>query len=390
MDTPYISSEEFPSLRINTEQNDFSIFHLNIRSIKKFFGNFKLFLSSLNFNFSVICFSETWLDGETLSTSRSLYELPNYKSIHQVRNYSKGGGVSIYINKSLNFKLRPDLSINSRDVESLSIEILFNKERNTLINVLYRPPKGVIEPFERFLKEILKKTKQNLKPFHIAGDFNLNILDYDKCSKVHNFLNLLYENGMIPTINKPTRVTRKTATAIDHILTNQFINVAFKTAIFKTDISDHFPVCIIISSTEKLVENKHTYVYKRVITDEATERFNQTLYETDWVEIETCDNPSECYKLFLKKFLTIYENFFPRKKIKLKLKDIQSPWITSGIKKSSKRKQRLYDKFLKTRNQKSELEYKNYKNLFETIKKRSKKLHYSKLIIKYKENIKKT
>ena len=35
LDTPYISSEEFPSWRINTEQNDFFMFHLNIRSIKK-------------------------------------------------------------------------------------------------------------------------------------------------------------------------------------------------------------------------------------------------------------------------------------------------------------------------------------------------------------------
>ena len=160
------------------------------------------------------------------------------------------------------------------------------------------------------------------------------------------------------------------------------MNVNFKTAIFKTDISDHFPICIIISSTEKLVENKHTYVYKRVITDEATERFNQALYESDWVKIETCNNPSECYKLFFSRFLIISENVFPRKKIKLKVKDIQSPLITSGIKKSSKRKQRLYENFLKTRSQKSELEYKNYKNLFETRKKRSKKLRYSKLIIK--------
>ena len=157
-----------------------------------------------------------------------------------------------------------------------------------------------------------------MKPFHIAGDFNLNILDHDKCSKVHNFLNLLYENGIIPAINKPTRVTRKTATAIDHILTNQFINVAFKTAIFKTDISDHFPVCIIISSTEKLVENKHTYVYKRVITDEATERFNQTLYETDWVEIETCNNPSECYKLIFKKISYYLRKLFSKKEDKTK------------------------------------------------------------------------
>ena len=36
LDTPHFSSEEFPSLRINIEQNDFSIFNLNIRSIKNF------------------------------------------------------------------------------------------------------------------------------------------------------------------------------------------------------------------------------------------------------------------------------------------------------------------------------------------------------------------
>ena len=133
----------------------------------------------MNFNFS----------DDALSTSQSLFELPNYKSIHQVRNYSKGGGTSVYINKSLNIKLRPDLSINNRDVNSFSIEVLFYKERNTLINVLYRSPKGVIEPFEKILKEILKETKKNLKPFHIVGDFNLNILDHGKCSKVHKFLN---------------------------------------------------------------------------------------------------------------------------------------------------------------------------------------------------------
>ena len=180
---------------------------------------------------------------------------------------------------------------------------------------MYRAPKGVIEPFKRFLKEILKKTKNNLKPFHTAGDFNLNILDHDKCSKVHNFLNLLYQNGMMPTISKPSRVTRETATAIDHILTNRFKNVDFKTAIFETDISDHFLVCsITISSTEKLVENKHTYVYKRVITDDTSERFNQALHESDSVEIETCDNPSECYILFLKRFLLLTKTFFQERR----------------------------------------------------------------------------
>ena len=45
---------------------------------------------------------------------------------------------------------------------------------------------------------------------------------------------------------------------------------------------------------------------------------------------------------------------------------------------------------MKNRNQKNETEYKNYKKLFESIKKRSKKLHLSELILKYKNNIKKT
>ena len=106
---------------------------------------------------------------------------------------------------------------------------MFDKEQNTLINVLYRPSKEVTEPIETFLKEVFKKTKINLKPFHIVGDFNLNNLGHDKCSKKHSLLKLF-----LPTINRPTRVATKTATAIDYTLTNRLIKVNFKTAIFKT------------------------------------------------------------------------------------------------------------------------------------------------------------
>ena len=47
---------------------------------------------------------------------------------------------------------------------------------------------------------------------------------------------------MIPTINKPTRVTKKTATSIDHIITNSFVENTFKTAIIKSGVSVFFPV----------------------------------------------------------------------------------------------------------------------------------------------------
>ena len=60
--------------------------------------------------------------------------------------------------------------------------------------------------------------------------------------------------------------------------------------------------------------------------------------------------------------------------MKIKTKDLESPWIAKGIKKS-KKKQRLYLKFQsKERNEKMKKEYQDYKKLFESIRKWSKKL----------------
>ena len=83
------------------------------------------------------------------------------------------------------------------------------------------------------------------------------------------------------------------------------------------------------------------------------------------------------------------DKYFPKQNIRLHKKDLQSPWITTGIKKSSKREQKLYVEFLKNRNNKNELEYKIYEKLFESIKKRGKENYFSSLIFKPKNNIKK-
>ena len=72
--------EEFHNFHSNS-LNQFSILHLNIRSIKKIFENFKLFLNSINFTFSVIFLSEIWWD-DLATIQKSLFELPIYKSNH--------------------------------------------------------------------------------------------------------------------------------------------------------------------------------------------------------------------------------------------------------------------------------------------------------------------
>ena len=68
------------------------------------------------------------------------------------------------------------------------------------------------------------KREISQKDIILAGDFNINLLDFDANKKVQNFVNLMFRFGMIPTINKPTLVTRQTASAVDHIITNSVMH----------------------------------------------------------------------------------------------------------------------------------------------------------------------
>ena len=49
--------------------------------------------------------------------------------------------------------------------------------------------------------------------------------------------------------------------------------------------------------------------------------------------MKVCENTSVSFKIFLTKFLCIYDVFFQKKKIKVQNQDIESHWITTGIKK---------------------------------------------------------
>ena len=120
------------------------------------------------------------------------------------------------------------------------------------------------------------------------------------------------------------------------------------------------------------------------------ELFKYKLSQTEWNNIKTLDNPNIAYESFFNIFFETYEKYFPKVRIKIKAKIIQNSWITKGITKSSKKKQKLYELFFKKRTPENEQKYKNYKNLFETIKKKAKKTYYSSRLLKCTGDIKKT
>ena len=90
----------------------------------------------------------------------------------------------------------------------------------------------------------------------LAGNFNLNVLDFENNVNAENFINLLFRYGKILTINKPTRVTTNTVTPIDHIITSVIIATDFMTGILKSCISDHFVIMLAFRIGEKKMCNK--------------------------------------------------------------------------------------------------------------------------------------
>ena len=119
---------------------------------------------------------------------------------------------------------------------------------------------------ESHFKDIFSKNDKNLKNIVLAGDFNINVLDFETNKNVQGFLNIMFGYNIIRLTNKPPWATRYTTNTIDHIITNSVTgHNYFKSAVTKTDLSDHFPIVFVIKinkTTQRPVVNstyKHSY-----------------------------------------------------------------------------------------------------------------------------------
>ena len=155
----------------------------------------------------------------------------------------------------------------------------------------------------------------------------------------------MYRYNMIPTINKPKSVGKNSATAIYHFIVNCIVHCQFKTAILKTDVIYHFRNSTILRKDEPIHQSQKTQnVHKRNYDEKAItscNHLNNDFEKLTGKSFEKCEDSNEAYKHFIETFISVYDNFFPKIKARIKTKSLRSPWIiTKGICKSSKRKQK--------------------------------------------------
>ena len=102
--------------------------------------------------------------------------------------------------------------------------------------------------------DILRKEK---KKVIICGDFNYNLLAFDKNKETNDVLNLMISNWFAPQILGPTRITgRQKESLIDNIFIN-FSDLHCLSGNLFEKISDHLPNFMIIENLFVLKKQKN-------------------------------------------------------------------------------------------------------------------------------------
>lgn len=295
--------------------------------------------------------------------------------------------MALFVDSNLKCKLVEKMSVAVEGImESIAIEIEMGKNRNVIAACIYRAQGSKIEDFQDTFESILD-TQNHHKTFLIGGDFNIDFLNQSKCKFTFDFLNALHARSLLPLITQPSRITRSCATLIDNIVTNDVYKI-LQSGLLINDISDHLPVFTIYDMQPELYKSLNQPVYFRVRTEKTIDEFRTALLQQDWSGVYVNDVDA-AYETFLNTYISIYNKCCPMKLLK-KPRKIDKPWMTLGLIKACKKKNRLYKEYVKNRTPDNEAKYKAYKNKLTTIIRKSKKDYYNKKLKDNKGNMKAT
>ena len=317
-----------------------NILAYNINSVPKHLDDFSIqCLNRLQMDFDVIGFCETRLTNSICN----IYDLSEYTS--EFKNKSTvGGGLVLYIHDKYQYKVLDGISFQLPHIESLFVKVSLPSV--FIIGIIYRPPNSDVVDFMSCLENVLNfLLSQGNYPCYIMGDLNINLLRRND-AHVCQLLNLFYSYYYYPTITKPTRVTPTTATLIDHIWTNNMENYETSGIIYTT-ISDHFPIFSSFSLSSCGIDPIFISVFKRKFTNESICNFKEQLGNYDWKSEIIGNDVNEEYDSYIRKFYTHYEENFPLREIKVKKNHMGKPFITTGITKSIKHRNRLQKLYAK-------------------------------------------
>ena len=224
---------------------------MNCQSLSAKINQLKVYLEIFQTNgcsVSAICLQETWI---SQSHDLGVFHIPGYNFLSRNFACTTHGGVAIYLKDCFDYDIM-DINDNENIWDGQFIKISFNASINIahnpkkfILGNIYRPPRENAENYKSFtndINEILNNHQQNQCEIAIAGDFNIDLLQYGSKSHVNEYFEMILTNSYIPKITQATRITETSKTLIDNIFIKMSTVFSDTTAgILQANISDHLP-----------------------------------------------------------------------------------------------------------------------------------------------------
>ena len=192
--------------------------HANTVSIPKNRDDLELFFNKTGMD--IFATSETDIHK---NTPKSVFDIPNYRFYHKDRIGNRGGS-GIYIKKEIPSKYIP-ISYEHDKFEVCAIEVVINKVKVAVVSI-YKSPSVEYKVYS-LIFEALQALIIKYSHVVILGDLNIDFLKKDT-SKYRYFKSQIVDPlGLTQLIEKPTRVTKNSATLIDLILVSSPESVKF-------------------------------------------------------------------------------------------------------------------------------------------------------------------
>ena len=283
-----------------------------------------------------------------------------------------------------------DISIQC---ESITLEL--NKHGKTLIICgIYRHPTRDYHKFSAFLEDRLQSFFNKFVNFNclILGDINVSLLKYGTDSDVTRFLDILLNYNFLPLSTLPTRITETTATLLDHIYIRQALKVKDLlvdnaiTGCITTDITDHLAnfVCLPIN---KVINHSKERPLIRIFSESNKAKFSQLFQDQDWYQlVYNSRNVELVYNNFVTTIKSTFDTCFPLVKTSRK-KNKDKTWISNELKKSCRKKSRLYKKWLLSKDLNDRQIYKCFAGKHDKLLKKAKADYYYECFHQKKNNI---
>ena len=289
--------------------------------------------------------SESRLDARITD---NLISINDYTVLRRDSGHPLHTGLALYVHKSIENSVRRRLDLETEAIECIWVEINDSKTKPLLVGYVYRNPassQGWPDDFISMMDKVTECNANNL----LLGDFNIDLF---KQPPAWNNTTALF--GLEQLVEEATRVTKSSATLIDHIYTNNKQQVS-NVKVVESGISDHSVIfCHWSIKLPKQNPRGHT-----TITFRSFKNFNETNFLFDLSLLpfaNVCDHsdPDEALSVWYDTIKPVIDKHAPIQHKRVKATK-PCPWLTQELISEMKKRDQLkhnrrFDEYKKQRN----------------------------------------